>query len=256
MNTMWGIVVLAAVMLVSGCASTAERPQPRPDAARQAAQVNTSLGREYMARGQFEVALEKLKKAIAADPGYGPGHTLIAILYERIGELDRAGKHYREAVAINPDNGDVNNNYGVFLCGRGQATEAEPYFLQAVRDPFYSTPEIAFANAGSCMMEANDLEKAEKYLRRSIEYNNDFTGALLSMAALKYQQGDYLSARAFLQRFEAGGSETAEGLWLGVRIETRLHDTRSARGYRERLLSRFPDSPEAARAKQSTEVTQ
>ena len=83
---------------------------------REAAEVNTSLGQEYMNRGQYEVALEKLTRAIEIDPDYAPAHTVMAVLHERLGQTEDAGKEYLRAVKAAPDNGDVNNNYGVFLC--------------------------------------------------------------------------------------------------------------------------------------------
>jgi type IV pilus assembly protein PilF len=242
------ILLAAALLVLSSCAGTGEKPDSA-SADRKAAEVNTSLGREYMSRGQKEVALEKLKKAIAADPKYAPGHTMIAVLYEQIGELDLAEEHYEKAVKASPANGDVNNNYGVFLCNIGKYREAEPYFLQAVKDPFYSTPEVAFANAGSCMQQDGQLEKAERYLRQSLEYDRKFPDALLSMAGLEFRNADYLGARAFIQRYEATGSESAEGLGLGMRIEEQLNDPRLAREYQNRLLTRFPDSAEARRLK-------
>ncbi len=244
-------IVLCGVLSIglAGCAGSPDRPDTGAGSARQTAEINTSLGREYMDRQQYEVALDKLKKAISADPGYAPGHTMIAVLYERLGEIDLAERHYRKAVEAAPSNGDVNNNYGVFLCSTGQGGAAERYFLQAVKDPFYTTPEIAFANAGSCMLEEENLDKAEKYLRQSLDYDNKFPDALLAMAGLEYQTDNYMGARAFLQRFESFGTENAESLWLGMRIETRLGDGRAARNYEARLLSRYPESGQAARAR-------
>lgn len=244
------VAFAGAAWLAAGCATTSESPEKRDSKARQAAEINTSLGRQYLDRGQYEVALEKLKKAISADPSYAPGHTLIAVLYEQIGELELAEQHYRAAVKASPDNGDVNNNYGVFLCSVGRNDQAERYFLQALDDPFYSTPEVAYANAGSCVLESGDLDKAERYLRQSLEYDKNFPDALLTMASLEFQTGDDLRARAFIQRYGAVATHTAESLLLGMQIETRLNDSGAAREYEALLLARFPDSRQAALAKQ------
>lgn len=246
MNLRRAMILTMLSLGLFSCAGTGGGEADSAD--RHTAQVNASLGREYMSRGQYEVALEKLKKAISADDDYAPGHTLIAILYEQIGEQDLAARHYRRAVELQPDNGDVNNNYGVFLCGIGRAVEAEPYFLKAVADPFYTTPEVAFANAGSCMVEASNLENAEIYLRKSLNLRPNFPDALYNLAMVEFRNGDYLGARAFLQRFEATGTESAESLWLGMRVERALNNEKSAAQYRARLLNRYPDSAEARQA--------
>jgi len=238
---------LLTALVLAACAGTPQPSDTGPK--RQAAEVNTSLGREYLQRGQYEIALDKLKKALAADPNYAPAHTVIAVLYERLGETELAGKHYREAIDARPQNGDVNNNYGVYLCSRGKNEAAEPYFLKAVKDPFYSTPEVAYANAGSCMSDSKNFTIAEKYLRKSLDINPTFPDALIAMSSIKYELADYMAARAFLQRFEANAAQNPESLLLGLRIERRLGDRKTAQQYESILLRKFPDSAEAASAR-------
>ena len=141
---------LLAGFLLAMLAACASGPEMKEDDRRAAAETNTALGRQYMDRGQYEIALDKLKRAVAYDKEYAPAHTLLAVLYETIGETEDAEKEFRLAVRYDPKDGDVNNNLGAFLCRNGKGGEADPYFLAAVEDPFYGTPEIAMANAGSC----------------------------------------------------------------------------------------------------------
>jgi type IV pilus assembly protein PilF len=243
------ILVLAGWLLTSGCATTQQNPEATAAAARQAAEVNTSLGREYLSRGQHEVALEKLKKAVKSDDRYAPAHTVLAVLYEQIGEIGLAEEHYQKAVEASPSNGDVNNNYGVFLCQSGRTGEAQKYFERAIDDPFYRTPQVAYANAGSCEFQAGNLDKAEDFLRQSIQYDEEFPDALLPLANISFQKGEFLRARAFLQRFEAAGTESAESLYLGYRIETSLLNEHAARKYAGGLQERFPDSGQLRKLK-------
>ncbi len=222
------------------------------DPARRAAEINTRLGTEYMSRGQYEIALEKLKRAIRSDSDYAPAHTVIAVLYERIGEYELAGDHYQRAVKASPDSGDANNNYGAYLCRNGKSREADPYFQKALDDPFYRTPAVALANAGSCALRHGDMDAAENYLRQSLKYDAAFPDALLSMAGLSYRKSDYLRARAFLQRYEATGSTSVEGLMVGYQVETRLNNPEGAREYRDQIVDRYPNSPEAEQVRMGT----
>lgn len=235
-------LTLLSTFLLAGCYSALKKSNEEN---RAAAKTNTALGRQYTARGQYEIALDKLKRAVAQDPTYAPAHTMLAVLYETIGEYEQAGKEYREALRVAPRDGSVNNNYGAFVCTHGQAEEAEKYFLAAIKDPFYDTAEIAYANAGSCALQRGDLDKAEAFLRQSLQYDDKLAAALLPMAKLNFQQGDYLRARAFLQRYADVASMNAESLLLGFRIESKLGDEKSARRYRAALMELFPDSPEA-----------
>jgi type IV pilus assembly protein PilF len=198
-----------------------------------------------MTRGQYEIALEKLKKAVESDDDYSPAHTMLAVLYETLGEDENAGKHFEAAVRAAPNNGDANNNYGAFLCRTGKPERADRYFLAAMEDPFYQTPAVAMGNAGACAVQRGDLEKAETYLRQSLAYDPGFPDALLSLAALNYEKGELLRARAFLQRFDGVAEMTAESLLLGYRIETSLNNPEDAMLYRSELLQQFPSAPEA-----------
>ncbi len=242
---------LLAAALLAACASTPEDSGSR-SSARKAAELNTQMGREYMARGQYEIALEKLKKAVAAEPDFAPAHTMLGVLYETIGEDENAGKHFREALRADPDNGDVNNNYGSFLCRNGEGRKADRYFEAALEDPFYRTPAVAMANAGACALQRGDMDKAEGYLRQSLTYDPHFPDALLSLAELSYERADYLRARAFLQRYEAGGEMTAASLLLGYRVESGLNNIEQAGRYRNELIQKFPAAAETAEAQGNT----
>ena len=241
--------LLLILIILSGCVSN----QPvDPDAktdARKAAESNTQLGLEYMNRGQLEVSLGKLKKAVRDDPTYAPAHTVLAVLYERLREMSLAGKHYQKAVEADPSSGDVNNNYGVYLCKTGKEEEAIPYFLKALDDPFYGSPAVALANAGSCALNNDMLVDADTYLRSSLKYDPGFPDALLSMANLKYRQKSYMGSRAFLQRYEAAAPRTSGSLFLGYEIETALNDDKTAGQYLSLLNSQFPESKEAEKAR-------
>jgi type IV pilus assembly protein PilF len=234
------VVVAVTALLLLSCASGNRVDDG--NAARRAAQTNTELGRQYIARGQYEVALDKLKRAVAHDNTYAPAHTVLAFLYENINDGQMAAKEYKLALKYDPKGGSVNNNYGAFLCSSGKWPEAEPYFLKALEDPFYDTPALALSNAGLCALNAGDLDKAEKYLRQSIEYDENLPASLLALGKLSYQRGQYLRARAFLQRYEAVASHTEESLDQAYKVEKELGDEQSAEKYRRQLLREFPNS--------------
>jgi type IV pilus assembly protein PilF len=235
---------LVMMLFLTACSSV-DKKEEEQDKNRKAAETNTVLGQEYMQRGQYEVAMEKLKRAVAQDKTYAPAHTVLAVLYETLGEMDLAETQYREALKYDPSDGDTNNNYGAFMCRNGKYKGTEQYFLTAVKDPFYKTPAIAYANAGKCSLGQGDLDKAEEYLRQSLGYDKKLPSALLPMAEISYQQGNYLGARAFLQRYDSVGTMNEESLLLGYRIESNLGDTESANRYRTELLQHYPRSSQA-----------
>ena len=247
-NSMQILVLVLFAVFLSACAPKQIDPYNETET-QKAVISNTSLGLEYMNRGQFEVALGKLKKAIKEDPNYAPAQTVIAVLYERIGELDLAGKHYKKAYELTPADGDVNNNYGVYLCKTGREDQAIKHFLLSLDDPFYTTPAIAMTNAGSCALGKGDYVQADEYLRRALKIEADFSDALINLSKLQYAQKNYLMARAFMQRYEVVASHGAETLLLAFQIETASNNSKSAIAYKRMLESNFPESDQAAEAR-------
>jgi len=240
---------LLVVLLLGACSSSQVNKEDRESERRKAAESNTALGMEYMDRGQYEVAFGKLKKAIAEDPDYAPGHTVLAVLYERLGEMEMAGKHYKKAYEVDPKDGDVNNNYGIYLCKNGKSGEAVEHFRIALDDPFYSSPEVALANAGSCELGAGNIPEADDYLRQALKFDPAFPDALLTMSRLNYLENSYLRARAFMQRYETTASHTASSLLLAFKIEMSLHDEKAERKYMQALETNFSESEQAAEAR-------
>lgn len=211
----------------------------------EAARVNTELGQKYMQQGKLEFALEKLNKALSYDSNYADAHTVIAVLYERIGDMKQAEEHYRRAAQIKSKGGNELNNYGAFLCKIGRYDEAAGYFERAMTDPFYNTPEVALTNAGTCLLKAGKLDAAEQPLRAALDRAPNNSEALFQLASVLYEKGEYFKARAFMQRFEALGMVRPESLMLGRNIELRLGNGGAASDYTRRLLQSFPESQQA-----------
>jgi type IV pilus assembly protein PilF len=235
----------ACVVGLAACESTGGPRRDADSRSASAAANHVQMGRAYMQRGQLQVALERLTKALELDPRSTDAHTVIAILYEEIRRPERAEFHYKRAVELAPDNGAVNNNYGQYLCRNRRFDEAEARFRKAMDDPFYSTPALAYANAGVCAVQAGTRDRAEDYLRRALEIEPGNAEVLLLLARLQFDRGEHLRARAFLQRHEAATTPGPDALELGVAIETVLGDAAAAERYRQRLRTEFPDHESA-----------
>lgn len=239
------LAAAAAAAVLGACVTTSDGPAPPEESPTEAASFNVQLGATYLKQGRLELAKEKLEKALEQDPQLAVAHTYAGLLYDRLTEADKASYHYRRALSLDPDDSATLNLYGAFLCRRGQPLEAEEYFLAATRDPLYGTPEVAFTNAGVCLLREQELDRAEALFRRALNVNPRYADALWQMSRLSQERGLTLQARAFFQRFAEVGDMTPEALWLGVRIERALGDEQNAARYADRLLAEYPDSAEA-----------
>ena len=107
--------------------------------------------------------------------------------------------------------------------------------------------EITLTNAGVCLTQKPDLIKAEEYFREALEFKSSYGEALLQMTLLKYQTEDYMSARAFMQRYRSANPPNAGILYLCVLIEDKMGDERARLECSNELLRDFPNSEESRR---------
>jgi type IV pilus assembly protein PilF len=212
-----------------------------------ASAVNVQLGIGYLQQNNLELANEKLTKALRQDPDSAPAHNAYAILQDRFLDTEKAEYHYRKATQLDPDNSKAANNYGAFLCRHGRELESEEYFMQALENPLYSTPEFAYTNAALCLLqvgEQRESERAKEYLRKAIAAKSDFGPALLAMAQLLFDQGQYIAAKPYLDRFHLVAKPTARSLWLAIRNTLQIDGQGDVSELAQRLGSEFPNSEE------------
>lgn len=239
------LVCTIAALLLAACASSPEVKDEKHKAD-VAAKANTELGVEYLREGNYEQSRVKLEKALELEPNYAPAHDAIAVLYERVGENSLAEKHYKRSLKLNPDSARAHNNYGQFLCFRDRYEEATKEFLKAADNSFYATPEVPLSNAGMCAARIPDLKAASEFYRQALQKNPGFAPALQQMAVIRYEEGNYLGARGYLQRLQQAATLNPQSLWLAVRTEYALNDHQAWGEYAIILKNNFPDSDETA----------
>jgi type IV pilus assembly protein PilF len=236
--------LVVSAFLLQGCTTVSAPARPRAASTDEAAQANLNVGIEYVRVGSYGLAIEALTRALNIDPRMADAHSAIAIAYHRRGDLELAEQHYRRATQLEANNSVAANAYAVFLCLGGRWSEAEPYFRRAVDNPAYPTPDIALTNAGQCARDAGNDAAAEQYFREALTRNNASRGALAAMMDLSFEQGNFLRARAFMQRYLASQPANAQVLSMCVRIETELGNETEADECRQTLNERFPGAPE------------
>lgn len=245
-------LVLAACALLMGCAGTGAGTdgadsKPANAEAQNRARVFTDLAGAYYERGQYKIALEELRKAVAADNRYGPAYNVFGLVYMELAEDKLAEEYFRRSIELDRNDSIAHNNFGWFLCTRGRYDEGLSHFQAALRNPLYAAPEQAIANAGQCAERKGDLALAEANLQKSLKLRPDNPVVILKLAGLQYRQDRLFEARRNLIRYNELARPTAESLWLGVRLERKLGDRGQEAAYGLQLRRSFPDSDEARR---------
>ncbi len=199
-----------------------------------------TLATRDMQVGNLDAAERKVREALKLAPEAPDALVLQAGIDDRRGRTRQAGENFRKAAELAPQRGDVLNNYGAWLCQQGQPAESLVWFDRALQAPAYATPGEAQANAGSCALDAGQLERAERDLRAALVAAPANPVALESMAQLSYRQGSYMEARAFAERRIAAAPATRSVLQLASQIEVKLGDRAASDRYLQRIRQEFP----------------
>ncbi|MBY0578560.1 MAG: type IV pilus biogenesis/stability protein PilW [Burkholderiales bacterium] len=239
---MRGILFLA--ILLAGCASQPEQLDTE-QGKRSSAAVHAELGAGYYGRGQYAVALAELKEAVKSDPSYAPAYNVLGLVYMTLRDNDAAEQNFEHALSINPKDSDINNNYGWFLCQTQREKKSIEHFLAALANPLYTTPEMAYLNAGICSERIGEDRRAERYYQQALQIQPRLAQANLGLARINFRAGNYGLARSYLSSHMQMAEPSPQSLWLGIRIERRLGGSGVEADYGAQLKSRFPESAEA-----------
>ncbi len=236
---------IAAIAMASLLAASALAQAPATDPLEEAGKINARLAMEYLKRGKLEVAQEKIEKALVQKPKDVNVQLAAGLVYERLHEMKRAEKHFRQAIRVDPTSPEAQNALGAFLCRNKEHDKGVDMFLAAAQNPIYRTPYVAYTNAGVCARSAGNLEMAEQYLRQALTSRVDYAETYAQLAGVLHDRGNDLQARAFVERYLAIAPATPDMLLLGHNIEQALKDTDAAAVFGSRLRKEFPDSSQA-----------
>lgn len=212
---------------------------------KEASELNVQLAVGYIQRKQYKPAKEKLIKAIDQDSDNFEAYKTLAYLYALLGLTDKAEEQYNIALESNPDDADLSNSYGAFLCSIGKLDEAQEKLKAAYSNPFYEGVYLAESNAGSCFIKQGEYKKAEKLLRKSLRIQPKLPGSLISMAEVGIKTERYLMARAYIQRYHEVRQASPDSLWIQIQAEKALGAKEHYMKYARQLINDFPDSDEA-----------
>ena len=239
-----GFLVMACVLL-SACETLKGGGDERGESKLSArARSHTELGAAYFQQNKLEIALDEFKYAVEIDPNYAQAYNGLGLVYAALGEDSKADGSFKKAIQVEPRNSESHNNYGSFLCARKRYDESITHFLEAVKNPLYATPNLAYANAGICSVRKNDIKNAEIYLSKALQIEPLTHPAATQLADIQLKRGDATTANKTLQNalLDYPGPDT---LWLGIKIARALEDKNSEASFALQLRQQYPNSEQA-----------
>lgn len=242
-------ILLAAMALLTGCATTRGTQDELPTSSDQTdnqkrARIRLQLGISYYEQRQYPTALDEIKQALLADPGLADAYSVRALVYMDMGETRLAEENFQRAMQLSPNNPELSNNYGWFLCQNGRPKESLQYFEAALKNRSYQSPAKALNNAGACSLKLKESVSAERYFVRAFQLDPGNPAVNANLAKVYFERHDYDRAHFYINRVIKADVMTADALWLAIRIEHKLGDRAAELGLVTQLRKRYPESPE------------
>ena len=204
------------------------------------AKTLTDLGLAYYKLGKYKYALEYLERSLALDDKNAVTYQVIASINERSNKLEQAQLNFDKALKLAPDNYDIVTSYAVFLFHQDRNDEALVAFNRVADAPFYEKKWVAYTYLGYYDLKNQQQRQAEKRFYYALKINASYAPALLEMAKIRYNKGDMMSARAYIERYFNEAGKTQEGLHLAIKIENKLQSYDMVEQYKLELKRKFP----------------
>lgn len=130
------------------------------------APVQVALGRVQTSRGNFDLALAALERALSIDANDAVANQAIATVYERLGRLQDAEEAFRKAVALDSEDPSILDAFANFLYGQSRFEEAAHEWQTAIRlaPDHYAT----LVNFGAALTETGRIPEAITMYERAI----------------------------------------------------------------------------------------
>lgn len=205
------------------------------------ARAHSDLGAAYLQQNKLEIALTEFTLATQIDANHSPAYNGLGLVYAALGEDAKADANFKKAIQIQPKSSESHNNYGSFLCSKKRYAESIPHFLEAVKNPLYPTPNLAYANAGVCSARNNDIKNAEIYLVKALQIEPLTHSAAYQLAEIQFNRGEVALAKNTVQNTLLI-NPSVEALWLGYKIERSLGGKDAQASYALQLRKQYPGS--------------
>ena len=249
---LWALMAASGALVLSGCAGSTASMEKRADLmtesdepeTRKRARIRLELAVGYFDKGQTTVALDEVKQAIAADPGFMQAYNLRGLVYMRLGDPALAEESFRKALDIQSDAAPVQHNLGWLMCQQGRFADAQKWFTAALANPNYGDRAKTWMTLGLCQSKNKQLAEAEASLLHSYELDASNPITAYNLSLLLFQRGEFVRAQFYVRRLNNSDLANAESLWLGIKVERRIGNTDAMAQLGAQLHKRFPQSRE------------
>jgi len=233
---------LLAILLMCVVASCSSTPTKKTEVQKEGYVVQAV---KYMNAGQLDAALNSVRKALELNPKSADAYTVAGLIYNKNNQNEQAERYFKRALSHDPNHSSAQTNYASFLCKHDKPLEAEKIYLAAAKNKNNAHPDVAYTNAGLCVLGIPDKAKATNYFSTALKINPKSPVPWYQLAKIQYGNYSYGNAYKLLQEYEKIAQPTPKTLLLGAQINEAKGNPELANQYKVLLVQKFPNSKEA-----------
>ncbi len=204
--------------------------------------IYTALATAYLQGGHPRQCIRELRIALRQHGNRAPAYNVLGLAYESLAKQGLAESAFRHALADNPGNPQIRNNYGAFLLQQKNYPAAVRELRKATADPLYATPQFAWTNLALAYRGMKKEEEALGALQRALYFQPGYPPALILWAEMEYRHGDLASAHGHLQEALAQEPGDPQALLLAGKVAFGLGKHHEAKAYWQRCVMAAPYS--------------
>ena len=246
----------ASLFLISGitaflnsCVTTTTGGFSVEPSEEQALQDYVRLAAGYYDAGDMAGARRHINNALAIDNRDSGIYNILALIYQREGDLDLAESNFRKSVRLDKGNSRARNNFAVYLFSNNRFQEAYEQLEIVTADTAYEGRSRAFENLGRIALQIPGNDRSTYAFERALRLDGNMYRSALELAQIKISEGNFALASSYYSRYLTTTSfynidHSAQSLWIGIQLERHLNNQRAELNYVVMLQGLFQYSPE------------
>lgn len=185
------LLVIAALLLLSGCAAKRDEEVRKLQARATYEQAVRNLSENRLALG-----MAALKEALQLDPDNAQYHNTLGLVLLNLDRPVDAQAEFQTAIDLDKTSPDLQHNVGVALAQQKRFDDAIAAYKKALTFPTYTTPEVAYYNMGEAYIRLGKPQEAEESFRAAIQLEPTMVAAHYGLGLALSQGGRKDEARA------------------------------------------------------------
>lgn len=238
-----------ASLVLSSCVTTTTGGFNVDTSDDQAAADYVQLALAYFDNNDMPGARRHINNALDIDDRTSDAYMVLAMVFQREGDLDLADENFRRAIGLDRTNSRARNNYAAMLFSLGRFENSYEQLEIVANDTSYEGRALAFEGLGRSAMRLDRKEEARNAFLRAMQLNSNLYISALELALLYFEEQDYSRAlqyyRSYLTIVEfAQLPHTPRALLAGIRIEGHFQNDELVEDFALVLSTLYPTSPE------------